>query len=177
MKNSILVIASTLFLTVTILSGCQSSATKVENAEDKVQDAKNDLADSQRNLYAIRLDTISNYEQFKLEAEKILIAQEKNIADLKARLASEKKVINVDYDKKLWVFKEDSVFVINNDRAEKLNVGLDFIKSYNNGQAVGIFGLGKKPAVVQPDIRYRSIIGRRSHKFKTSQTFSFIGDI
>ena len=101
MKNSILVIASTLFLTVTILSGCQSSATKVENAEDKVQDAKNDLADSQRNLYAIRLDTISNYEQFKLEAEKILIVQEKNIADLKARLASEKKVINVDYDKKL----------------------------------------------------------------------------
>ena len=101
MKNSILVIASTLFLTVTILSGCQSSATKVENAEDKVQDAKNDLADSQRNLYAIRLDTISNYEQFKIEAEKILIAQEKNITDLKARLASEKKVINADYDKKL----------------------------------------------------------------------------
>jgi hypothetical protein len=101
MKNSILVIASILFLTVTILSGCQSSATKVGNAEDKVQDAKNELADSQRDLYAIRLDTISNYEQFKIEAEKILIAQEKNITDLKARLASEKKAINVDYDKKL----------------------------------------------------------------------------
>ena len=101
MKNSIIFLASILFLTVTILSGCQSSATKVENAEDKVQDAKNDLADSQRDLNAIRLDTISNYEQFKLEAEKILIAQEKNITDLKARLASEKKVINADYDKKL----------------------------------------------------------------------------
>jgi len=101
MKNSILVIASTLFLTVTILSGCQSSGTKVENAEDKVQDAKNDLADSQRNLYAIRLDTISNYEQFKIEAEKILIAQEKNIAEFKARIAKEKKENIADYEKKL----------------------------------------------------------------------------
>lgn len=101
MKNSILVIASTLFLTVTILSGCQSSGTKVENAEDKVQDAKNELADSQRDLNAIRLDTISNYEQFKIEAEKILIAQEKNITEFKTRLTSEKKAINADYDKKL----------------------------------------------------------------------------
>jgi len=73
----------------------------VENAEDKVQEAKKDLADSKRELYTIRLDTISNYEQFKIEAEKIIIAQEKNITEFKARLASENKEINADYDKKL----------------------------------------------------------------------------
>lgn len=73
----------------------------MENAEDKVQEAKKDLADSKRELYTIRLDTISNYEQFKIEAEKIIIAQEKNITEFKARLASENKEINADYDKKL----------------------------------------------------------------------------
>ena len=115
MKNSIAFLASILFLTVTILSGCQSSATKVENAEDKVQDAKNDLADSQRNLYAIRLDTISNYEQFKIEAEKILIAQEKNIAEFKARIAKEKKENRADYEKKLLVLEDK-----NSDLKKKL---------------------------------------------------------
>ncbi|MFC2087271.1 hypothetical protein ACFLSA_03810, partial [Bacteroidota bacterium] len=99
--NSILFLANILLLTVVILSGCQSSATKVENAEDKVQEAKKNLADSKTDLYTIRLDTISNYEQFKIEAEKIIVAQEKNIAEFKAGLASEKKEINADYDKKL----------------------------------------------------------------------------
>jgi hypothetical protein len=42
----------------------------------------------------------------------------------------------IDYDRKLWVFKEDGVYVVLSDRAEKLNVGLDFIKSPNNGEAV-----------------------------------------
>ena len=101
MKNSILFLASILLLTVTILSGCQSSAKKVENAEVKVQEAKKDLADSKKDLYTIRLDTISNYEQFKIEAEKIIVAQEKNITEFKARMASEKKEINADYNKKL----------------------------------------------------------------------------
>ena len=52
MKKSILFLASISLLTVTILSGCQSSATKVENAEDKVQEAKKDLEDSKTDLYA-----------------------------------------------------------------------------------------------------------------------------
>ena len=101
MKNSILTLMSIVLLTVAILCGCQSTAKKVENAEDKVQDAQKDLAESKTDLYYARLDTISNYEQFKIEAENIIIAQEKGITDFKARLASEKQEINADYDKKL----------------------------------------------------------------------------
>jgi DNA mismatch repair ATPase MutS len=101
MKNSILYITSILLLSVTMLLGCQSRAKKVKNAEEVVQEEKTDLADSKRDLYEIRLDTISNYEQFKIEAEKLIIAQEKNIAEFKARLVSEKKEINADYNKKL----------------------------------------------------------------------------
>ena len=101
MKKSIIILTSTVLLTITIHSGCQSTAKKVENAEDKVQVAEKELADSKTDLYFARLDTISNYEQFKIEAENIIIAQEKDITDFKARLASEKQEINADYDKKL----------------------------------------------------------------------------
>jgi hypothetical protein len=106
MKNSILIIGSVLFLSLTVFPGCQSRTTKVKNAEDKVQDDKTDLADSKAELYKIRLDTISNYEQFKIEAEKIIVAQEKKIAEFKAKMATEKKEINADYNKKLLAMEK-----------------------------------------------------------------------
>ncbi|MDA3952955.1 MAG: hypothetical protein PF485_04870 [Bacteroidales bacterium] len=115
MKISILYITSILLLSLTMLLGCQSRAKKVENAEDKVQDAKKDLADSKKDLYQIRLDTISNYVQFKIEAEKLIIVQEKNIADFKASLKSEKKEMNADYDKKLLALENK-----NNELKKKL---------------------------------------------------------
>jgi hypothetical protein len=100
-KKSIIILPSIVLLTIAIHSGCQSTAKKVENAEDKVQVANKALADSETDLYYARLDTISNYEQYKIEAEKVIIAQEKNITDFKARLASEKQEINADLENKL----------------------------------------------------------------------------
>lgn len=45
-------------------------------------------------------------------------------------------IINViDYDKRIMAFKGDGVYTVSNDRADRLNVGLDFIKTSNNGQA------------------------------------------
>ncbi len=101
MKNSILFLASILLLTVTILSGCQTSATNVENTEDKVQEVKKDLKDSKTVLYQARQDSISDYIQFKKVAEMKIIALEKNIADFEARIAKEKKEVKDDYEKKL----------------------------------------------------------------------------
>ena len=115
MKNSILYYAGIILLTATTIIGCQSSEEKIENAEDKVQEAKVDLADSKEDLYQVKLDTISNYEQFKIEAEKIIIAQEKNMADFKAGLASTKKEIDSEYDKKLLALENK-----NNELKEKL---------------------------------------------------------
>lgn len=101
MKKTILILGSALFLTLTIFSACQSKTTKVNNAEDKVQEAKLDLANAKTDLEMIRLDTISNYEQFKIEAEKIIVAQEKNVTEFKNKLAIDKKEVNADYAKKL----------------------------------------------------------------------------
>jgi hypothetical protein len=116
MKKIVLIIGSVLFLTLTVFSGCQSRTTKVKNAEVKVQNDKKDLADSKAELYNIRLDTISNYEQFRIESEKIIVSQEKNIAEFKAKMATEKKEINADYNKKLLAMEKK-----NNELKRNLN--------------------------------------------------------
>ena len=54
MKIPILYITSIFLISLTMLSGCKSRAQKVENAEDKVQDVKKDLADSKKSY--TRLD-------------------------------------------------------------------------------------------------------------------------
>ncbi|MCH7662561.1 MAG: hypothetical protein IH859_01660 [Chloroflexi bacterium] len=47
------------------------------------------------------------------------------------------EMINLtDLDGKIFVFKQDGLYSISNDRANKMNIGLDLIKSYNNGQAM-----------------------------------------
>jgi len=84
-----------------MLSGCQSSAQKVENAEDKVVEAKEDLVDSKTELVQARQDSISDYLHFKKEAEESIIAQEKNITEFKAKIANEKMEVKADYEKKL----------------------------------------------------------------------------
>jgi F0F1-type ATP synthase membrane subunit b/b' len=56
---------------------------------------------TKQDLQEIRLDTISNAEHFKAEAEKIIATQEKNIDEFKAKLATEKKEANADLNEKL----------------------------------------------------------------------------
>ncbi|MFO7668649.1 MAG: hypothetical protein R6W31_03235 [Bacteroidales bacterium] len=101
MKNSILFLSGILFLSVTIPYGCQPSATKMEAAEDQVQEDRKDLAESKADLYRATQDSIFNYQQFKIDADQKIIAQEKKIADLKARIENESKEVNDDYNKKL----------------------------------------------------------------------------
>lgn len=46
-------------------------------------------------------------------------------------------IINIHaYDKKPIVFKADGLYYVSNDRVEQADIGLDFIKTLNNGQAV-----------------------------------------
>jgi hypothetical protein len=105
MKNSIFILGSALILAITLFSGCQTRSTKIKNAEDNLQEAKMDLAEAKTDLYMIRLDTISNYNQFKTEAEKIIIAQEKSITEFKAWLVSEKKENDAEHNNRLVVME------------------------------------------------------------------------
>ena len=40
------------------------------------------------------------------------------------------------YDKKVHIFKDDGVYTISNDRADRINLGLDSLTTPNNGQAI-----------------------------------------
>jgi len=99
MKKTIFYLAAIIFATGTILISCQSSATKVENAEDKLQNAKDETKEAQSELYKVRNDSIQEYLQFKKESEELIIANEKAIAEFKAKIASMKKESRAKYEK------------------------------------------------------------------------------
>jgi predicted RNase H-like nuclease (RuvC/YqgF family) len=99
MKKTIFSLTVIVFMAGTILSSCQSSAKKVENAEDKLQNAKNETKEAQSELNKVRNDSITEYQQFKKESEERIIANDKSIAEFKAKLASMKKESRSDYEK------------------------------------------------------------------------------
>ena len=101
MKKSILILTSLICISGTVFTGCQSSAKKVENAEDKLANAKDDVADAQRDLIKARQDSIADYQQFKKESEEKFQAHEKSIADFKARIAKEKSDKKEAYEKEI----------------------------------------------------------------------------
>ena len=101
MKKTIFALAVTVFIAGTMFIGCQSSATKVENAQDKLREANNNVVEAQNDLNKTRQDSINEYLDFKKVSEDKIIAQEKSIAEFKARIAKEKKENRLKYEKKL----------------------------------------------------------------------------
>jgi outer membrane murein-binding lipoprotein Lpp len=103
MKNKILNLVIIVFVTGTFLTGCQSSAKKVENAEDKVQDAKEKVIDAKQDLNKVLNDSI---QLFKKESEEKLIANDKSITELKEKILKEKKEHRAKDEKKLAVLEQ-----------------------------------------------------------------------
>jgi DNA repair exonuclease SbcCD ATPase subunit len=98
MKKTILTLAVATFTVGTILSSCQSQADKIKDAEKKVQDAQNKVTEAKLNLDQALKDSI---QQFKKTSEEQIAANEKSIADFKAKLEKNKKANRVQYEKRL----------------------------------------------------------------------------
>jgi len=92
MKKSIFNLALIIFVAGTILTSCTSSAEKVDNAKANVEAATLDLEHAKE-------DYNREYENFKLESEEKITANEKIIADLKHYSKSVKKEMKTDYQK------------------------------------------------------------------------------
>ena len=105
MKKIISALAVTVFMAGAILTGCQSSAKKVENAQDKVIEANQELSQALK-------DSI---QQFKTESELKINANEKSIAEFKAKIKNEKKDSKAAYEKKLTELEQK-----NSDLKKKL---------------------------------------------------------
>jgi hypothetical protein len=89
MKKTILILAVSIFIAGAMFTGCQSPAEKVKDAKEGV-----DLA-NQKLDEAIK-DSI---RQFKIESEETISLYDRNIAELRARLATANKDKKAQYEK------------------------------------------------------------------------------
>lgn len=103
MKKTIFTLAVASFMFVMILGGCQSSEKKVENAQDKVQDAENNLKEANQALNMAIRDSI---RLFKSESETTISTYEKNIADIKIKIAKANKENRAAYEKNLATLEQ-----------------------------------------------------------------------
>lgn len=91
MKKLFFTLAITALFAVTQLTGCRSSAKKVEVAQEKVDQANLELNQAVK-------DSI---QQFRTASELKISNYEKGIAEFKARIANERKENRSLYEKKL----------------------------------------------------------------------------
>ena len=98
-------LAITTFIAGSVLTGCQSSA-------DKLQDAKNKVAAANQELNQAVKDSV---QQFKKESLEKISNYDKNIAELKAKIAPAKKESKAKYEKTLADLEQK-----NNDLKKKL---------------------------------------------------------
>jgi len=98
MKKLIAPIAGIAFLAGAILSGCETSAEKVENARENLQNAREDVLTSKIELDQALQDSV---QISKTEFKQIISDYEKSIADLKHKANKLKDANKVAYEKAL----------------------------------------------------------------------------
>lgn len=101
MKKILFTLAVTTFIAGTIFTGCVSPSKKVEKAEEKVIEAKKDAIEARSELNQAYQDSITEYQQFKIEAENRITANEKSIEELRVKIVSANDENRVLYQTKL----------------------------------------------------------------------------
>ncbi|WP_372793691.1 hypothetical protein [Lutibacter sp.] len=99
MKKSILILAAFTFITGAILTSCNTSAEKVDNAEKNVQQANEDL-------YNANQEYLADVEKYRKETEDKIATNNKSIMEFKARIALEKKDAQIAYAKEITVLEQ-----------------------------------------------------------------------
>lgn len=101
MKKSILTMVALAFIMGAMLSGCNSSKQKMENAEEDVVEANEALDQA-------RADYLADMEQFRKEAEAETISNDQMIAELKGRINKQKAAVRAEYEKKITALEESN---------------------------------------------------------------------
>lgn len=94
MKKSILALATVAFITGSILTSCNTSAEKVENAQNNVSEANKDL-DKANEEY------MTDIENYRKETATKIAENDQSITEFNSRIENEKKEVNADYRKKI----------------------------------------------------------------------------
>ncbi len=103
MKNSIMLFIVTTFLAGTILTGCQTSAEKVEDAKANVTDAKQDLKDVKAEASADEQKAANEaaWMEYKAGVETTIDANDAMIADIKAKMKKTGKTMDKLYNQQI----------------------------------------------------------------------------
>ncbi len=102
MKKRISRIAALAFTVCAILTGCETPAEKVEKASINVIEANQKLNEAETNYAA-------DVEAFRKESEDKIIANEKSMVELQAKLANEKTETKTEYDDKIIALQQKNV--------------------------------------------------------------------
>ena len=94
MKKSILTMAAFACIAGAIVTGCNTPAEKVENAQDNVTAAKEDLNKANE-------EYLVDVENYRKEAAAKIAANNKSIAEFNARIENKKEAAKADYKKKV----------------------------------------------------------------------------
>ena len=84
-----------------MLTNCKSSLEKEDNTSDKAQDTEDHLANTPMDTVKVLQDRTTAYQKFIAESETRINIYEKEITDLKIKIAEEKKTEKSKYEQKL----------------------------------------------------------------------------
>jgi predicted RNase H-like nuclease (RuvC/YqgF family) len=116
MRKTIYALATAVYFTGTMLTGCQSSAENAVYEENNKQAEKENILAAKQDLFQAHQDSITEYQKFRLEYDERIIANEKTLADYKARIANENKENRAPHEKRLALLEQK-----NNDLKQKLS--------------------------------------------------------
>lgn len=99
----IFVLAVTSLMAGTLFSGCQSSTQKQQAAQDKVQDARQDLNAAQKNANEVaqKVATAEEWKTFKSESELKIKDNEIRINELTVKMKKPGELFDALYEKKI----------------------------------------------------------------------------
>jgi hypothetical protein len=98
MKKTLFIITIALFTSGTVFTGCQSSAAKVENANEKVVEAQDKVEVAQQELDQAIKDSI---RLFKKVSEERIELYERDLTDYRVKIAKEKNELRAKDEKRL----------------------------------------------------------------------------
>ncbi len=94
MKKSILILAAYVLISGAILTGCKTPAQKVEDAENKVEQANIDLDEATE-------EYLADIEKYKKETNGIITANEQRILELRSKIKNSKGSAKADLEDRI----------------------------------------------------------------------------
>lgn len=106
MKKTILLLAITSFFVGTMVTSCNSTTSKVGEAEKKVETAEENLNEANLNLNQAKLDSIIQWKRVTVLK---IDTNDKNILVLKSKISSQKEDNKSKYEKKIAQLEKKNV--------------------------------------------------------------------